>query len=340
MIAAPGSPAQPLAAGATDGTRDPSHRAATSPVSAHVWNALTCSQCGTGLNKAASGAECLGCGLRYACTAAGALDLRLQKARTYDLQFELGTPLRVDKALRIEPLTLNTSPQVDFSGMEAPYHMTRELMSYFPRAKSAGSLMLDLGCGTAVHRGICERAGFEWVGVDYDEASRAPILADAHALPFRDNSFECILSVAALHLVRYPLVIMREAHRVLKPGGLFLGTVAFLEPFHDGGFYHHTHLGTLNALQFGGFQVEKLAPSEEWSGLTAQAVMALFPKMPGFLSRSIVFPVALLHKAWWQAGRWATRNPNARNEVRIRNTTGAFSFVASKPMFDGASAAS
>jgi SAM-dependent methyltransferase len=290
---------------------------------------LACSSCGKALESSGAGARCTGCGLRYPATAGSALDLRLQGARRYELSFELGTappPLK----LAIEPLTMNPRAEVDFADMQAPYHMTRELMSYFPKAGSARSLMLDLACCDGVHRELGERAGFEWVGADYDPDSKAPILADAHTLPFKDQSFDFLLCVAALHLFRYPMVAIKEASRVLKPGGVFIGTVAFLEPFHDGGYYHHTHLGVLNTLQFGGFDVDKLAPSREWTSLTAQAQMQLFPRMPGIMSRAIVFPVHLLHRLWWQAGRAATRNPNAQEDVRVRNLTGAFSFVAHK----------
>ena len=301
------------------------------PLSRNLWSVLRCSYCGGTLKSERAGAACTACGLEFPGTHGGALDLRLPKPRKYAVEFELGTPLAVDQTLRIEPLKANDRPEVDFGSMPVPHHMTRELMSYFPKARSAGSMMLDLGCGDGVHQRLCEAAGFEWVGADYAESSRAPVLADAHALPFADESFECLLSVAAIQLFRYPSVVMKEACRVLKPGGVFLGTVAFLEPFHDNGFYHHTHLGALNSLQTGGFKVERLAPSRDWTGLTAQARMALFPRMPAMMSNALVYPVHLLHRLWWQMGRLATDNPNAREDVRIRNTTGAFSFVARTP---------
>jgi len=299
--------------------------------SANMCAALACSYCGHGLLLRGDGsAQCTGCGQRYVRAATGTLDVRLQRTRVCELSFELGAPLAIDPSLRIEPLAPNPSPQVDFTGMAVPAHVTREFMSYFPKAREPGSLMLDLGCGQAAHRALAERAGFEWVGMDYDEASRATLLGDAHALPFREQSFECVLSLAALHLFRFPWVVVNEVHRVLKPGGVFLGTVAFLEPFHDGGFFHHTHLGALNLLQHAGFAVQRLAPSKDWTGLQAQASMALFPRMPRPAIRAVMFPVEALHRLWWRAGRLATRNPNATEDARIRNTTAAFAFVAAK----------
>lgn len=309
----------------------PADQDVSAPLSRNSWRVLRCSGCGGRLENAQLAAACLSCGLRFPRMPAGAIDLRLRKPKKYAVEFELGTGLAVDETLRIEPLKANDRPEVDFGGMPVPHHMTRELMSYLPKARAASSLMLDLGCGNAVHQRMCEAAGFEWVGVDYAESSSAPILGDAHALPFADESFECLLSVAAIQLFQFPFVVMKEACRVLKPGGVFLGTVAFLEPFHDNGFYHHTHRGAINSLQAGGFKVERLAPSRDWTGLTAQAQMALFPRMPPMMSNALVYPLHLMHRLWWQMGRLVTDNPNAREDVRIRNTTGAFSFVARKP---------
>jgi len=299
----------------------------TSTISSNIWNILTCSYCGNELEKINSGAECPNCGLKYQYTHSSSLDLRLKKHKKYNLEFELGTPLLSDNGFQVKPLMTNIKSEVDFSNMSVPLHLTKEVLSYFPKSKSPDSLMLDLGCGGAIHKGVCERAGFEWVGLDY-ASTKAPILGDAHSLPFKSDTFEFILSIAVLEHIRFPFVMMREAYRVLKPHGRFIGTVAFLEPFHGDSFYHHTHLGTFNSLQYGGFTVEKLAPSEKWSVLVAQASMVLFPKMPWFMAQSIVYPIQLLHKLWWQAGNLVT--PKSNKHIRIRNTTGAFTFIATK----------
>ena len=297
-------------------------------ISNNVWAVLACSYCGHSLHKNSSGASCSNCGSGYKYNEQGTLDLRLVKPRSYPLEFKLGTPLLPANGFQFNSMQPNDTPDVDFANVGTPWHLTAELMSYFPKAKgSRDSLMLDLGCGDANHRTACEHAGFEWVGLDYD-SPRALLVGDAHALPFKDDVFEFILSIAVLEHIRFPFVMMSEAYRVLKPGGRFVGTVAFLEPFHGDSFYHHSHLGAFNSLQFAGFRIDALAPSERWSGLTAQASMGLFPKMPQVLSRAIVWPVELLHKLWWKAGSLVSRE--ADKNVRVRNLTGAFMFVATK----------
>ena len=299
----------------------------TQQLSTNVWNHLVCSFCGQSLEANSQGATCPGCGLTYPYTDSGSLDLRLQHTKSFPDTFELGIPLLPEEGFPFEPLKANPAPEVDFSNTPTPRHWTKEILSYFPRAESDNSLMLDLGCGKAVHKEVAERAGFEWVGLDY-ETPEAQILGDAQALPFQDNTFDFILCVTVIQYVRFPFVMIREANRVLKPNGKLIGTVAFLEPSHGTSFYHYTHLGTYNLLQHGGFEVEKLAPSKEWSALKALASMGMFFRMPRWMAQSIVLPLELLHRLWWRGGELVSRR--SLENLRVRHFTGSFTFIASK----------
>lgn len=292
-----------------------------------VWNVIACPSCGVSLKRTDAGGVCGRCRQAYDYTNSGALDLRLRKERKYTYEFNIGTPLLPDEGFRFDLLPQRDPPEVDFRGLDVPSHLTKEILSHFPKAKANNSLVLDLGCGSTIHRGACEHAGYNYVGLDYS-APKAGILGDAHALPFVDESFEFILSIAVLEHIRFPWVMMREAYRVLQRNGTFIGTVAFLEPFHGDSYYHHTHLGTYNSLKEGGFHIEYVAPSARWSALVAQASMCLFPRMPSFLSTGIVKPVEMLHKAWWRIGR--KFNSNLTDSRRILSMTGAFTFVACK----------
>lgn len=289
---------------------------------------LACPQCGGDLAIDVAGATCQRCGVHFDRPSSSALDLRLKIPKTCCLQVNLD-PF---SAPRLDIGTVsslpNPSPDLDISNLAVPFHLTRDLLSYFPKAKGSDKLALDLGCGSGLHREMCERAGFEFIGLDYESSSGAVVIGDAHALPFKDDSLDFVLSVAVLEHVRYPLVVMREVSRVLKPGSRFVGTVAFLEPFHSDSYHHNTHLGVLNLLAFGGFEVEYLAPEPDWTVLTAQACMALFPKMPSSLAKSLVWPLATVHRLWWAVGR--IFNPKASEAIRLLMTSGSFQFAARK----------
>ena len=296
-------------------------------ISDNVRNILVCPHCGASLDNSNQCVRCNTCQLHFKYTKSGALDLRLQKKKTYHYDFNLGTSLLPESGFEFNILQKSSNSEVDFSDFDVPHHLSREIMSHFPRAKRDKSLMLDLGCGNTIHRGVCEHAGFEYVGLDY-ESHEASIRGDAHSLPFKDESLEFILSIAVLEHMRFPFVMMKEVYRVLEPNGIFIGSVAFLEPFHGDSFYHHTHIGTYNSLQEGGLRIERICPSDKWSVLVAQANMGLFPKMPPLLSKLLVMPIRIIHKIWWRIG--GIVGYKASEGTRITNTTGAFTFIARK----------
>jgi len=295
--------------------------------STQAWGQMRCSFCGGCLEEIADGAFCGTCSSSYLIGPSGALDLRLARPRRVTCAFEVGRALDT-AAINFAPLQETADKTLLHSLQDLPWHFSRELLTYLPRATSPGAIALDLGCGAGMHRGVCEQLGYDWVGLDYNEA-QAPILGDAHALPFANESFDFILSMAVLEHLQYPPVAMNEAWRVLKPGGRFVGTVAFLEPFHGNSYYHHTHLGTLNSLRTAGFEVTHVAPSTTWTVLRAQADMALFPKMPGWMMTTLITPLQVAHRLWWAIGRLLGKTRDSTG-IACR-TTGMFAFVARKP---------
>ncbi len=58
------------------------------------------------------------------------------------------------------------------------------------------------------------------------------LVADAHNIPFADNTFDSIFSVAVLEHVYNPEQVVSEMIRVLKPGGLIYSEVPYIFFFH------------------------------------------------------------------------------------------------------------
>ncbi len=96
--------------------------------------------------------------------------------------------------------------------------------------------VLDLGAGTGRHAVDLARRGAEVVAVDASEdmlrfaesrigdASVRLVRADATDLPFADGEFDAVLAVTSLCFAADPITVLREAARVLRPGGrLVLG---------------------------------------------------------------------------------------------------------------------
>lgn len=287
------------------------------------WDLVACPGCGASLREEPADAACTGCGTRYP-----GRDLRLRSPRTVTLPFELGTPLFANDPPDLSPLAHNPAPEVDFRDFALPPHLTPAMASHLPAARRENATCLDLGCGDGEYRGSIEHAGYRWVGVDHAD-ERAPLLADAHALPFRDASFDLVVSLAVLEHIRYPHVMMREVHRILRPGGVLFGSVTYLVPFHLESFYNMTHYGTASALKHAGFRVLKVAGDPRYLGARALSFGGLFYGAPRFVAYAAVAPLVALHRLWWWLNARVAPGHFSETERLLLNT-GAFLFIARK----------
>lgn len=83
--------------------------------------------------------------------------------------------------------------------------------------------LLDIGAGP---NALVKLYGEDSVGVDvHDFGGGAVIVPDTRDLPFEDASFDTATFVACLNHIPYREDALREAHRVLRPGGRVVATM-------------------------------------------------------------------------------------------------------------------
>lgn len=123
------------------------------------------------------------------------------------------------------------------------YCVRKEILNYLvSRGRLFRGVVVDLGCGSSPYRatvmGHAESSITSYVRVDlgsegYHAGNRPDLTWDGVNIPMGSSTVDCVLMTEVVeHLPRVGDV-MADALRVLRPGGVVIGTVPFLYPLHE-----------------------------------------------------------------------------------------------------------
>jgi glycosyltransferase involved in cell wall biosynthesis/SAM-dependent methyltransferase len=139
--------------------------------------------------------------------------------------------------------------------------------------------LLDVGCGGGHFMAAARRQGWRPIGTDLSHeaclavrgtAAAPAVSADADDLPFRTGVLDAVALVNVLDHTTRPRAVVREAARVLRPGGLLVVRV-------PNGAFHPSW-----ALVLG-----RLGPLARWRGWDAYPILHLFAFGPVALRRLV-----------------------------------------------------
>jgi len=138
-----------------------------------------------------------------------------------------------------------------------------------------GSRVADLGGHRDRKRGSFDIRQFplDVVCVNVSNKHGADVIADAAQLPFANDSFDVVLCAELLEHVSDPKAVLREAFRVLKPGGKLVACSPFLyhihgDPHDYGRYTDHYWKTALKEIGFVRIEVER--QGRFWSAIYDQ----------------------------------------------------------------------
>jgi 2-polyprenyl-6-hydroxyphenyl methylase/3-demethylubiquinone-9 3-methyltransferase len=99
-----------------------------------------------------------------------------------------------------------------------------------PAASRDGAVLVDLGCGGGVMAPYVSTLGYRHVGVDLEPVSLGlaadhgvtPVRGDVRAVPLASGCADVVTAGEILEHVADPSIVVAEACRVLRPGGLLV----------------------------------------------------------------------------------------------------------------------
>ena len=199
--------------------------------------------------------------------------------------------------------------------------------------------VLDLGCGAGNSVDLFRRHDpeIDWVGVDIEDSQEARarrrtdaafIAYDGVRVPFPDHTFDLVYSSQVLEHVPDPQQHLREIARVLRAGGVLVGSTSQLEPYHSMSYWNITPYGFVALARGAGIQVRELRPGIDGITLTLRS----------FLGRPSGFD------AWWETesplnseiDAWGRETGRRAALVNLRklHMCGQYAFLATRETAD------
>jgi SAM-dependent methyltransferase len=189
-----------------------------------------------------------------------------------------------------------------------------------------GGRGLNLGSGEA-------RIEPRLVQFDLLRSPAVDVLGDALALPFADGLFDVVLSQEMVEHVPDPFRAVREAARVLRPGGTLYLQAPFVIGYHPGpeDYWRFTRAGIRRLVEQAGLECVRVEQAV-WAGTGMYRIaVEFFAAVPDRVVPALYLPAKALGSVifypfiWWNSllgrGRQSDRIPGGYFAIGIKKQT-------------------
>jgi SAM-dependent methyltransferase len=140
------------------------------------------------------------------------------------------------------------------------------------KAEGAPPMVLDVGCGRGESLDFVRSvlSTVDWLGIDIDDSAEVAERPrrtdgefrsfDGEHIPWPDGTVDLAYSQQVFEHVVRPEPLLADIARVLRPGGVFCGSVSQLEPFHSRSVGGFTPYGWRLALERAGLELTEIRP--------------------------------------------------------------------------------
>jgi len=120
--------------------------------------------------------------------------------------------------------------------------------------------VLDIGCGNKPYQALFDKKQCIYKGCDIvqSDLNKVDIICPANQLLVGENEFDTVFSSQVIEHVPYPAEMIKEAFRVLAPGGKLILSFPFTWELHEEphDYFRYTKYGMTYLLEQNGFKVD------------------------------------------------------------------------------------
>lgn len=141
---------------------------------------------------------------------------------------------RHDDRSRATEALLKTAHQRLYPSLTASSYLVlqsrRKIFTQWARGFGGSLRVLDIGGRYQPYRPLLGSKVGQYIAIDLMKTELVDVLADGEALPFKPELFDVVIATQVMEYFREPAAAIKEIHRVLKPSGVFLASVAACAP--------------------------------------------------------------------------------------------------------------